>query len=116
MLSAALSAAARASVKSLAAVWLGYPLVMAGLAARTRAPARGSGESQPAPGGAPATDSEPMVSVIIATRDDEAAVRSRIADCLRCAYPPEKLDVVIAVDRRCHDVAARYLSRVPDSA
>jgi cellulose synthase/poly-beta-1,6-N-acetylglucosamine synthase-like glycosyltransferase len=116
MLSSALSVAARGSVTSLAAVWLGYPLIMAGLAARTRAPARASGDTEPAPDSEPAGSSEPMVSVIIATRDDEAAVRSRIADCLRCAYPPEKLDVVVAVDRRCHDAAARYLSRVPDSA
>ena len=32
-----LSSAARTSAKSLAAVWLGYPLVMAGLAAAQRA-------------------------------------------------------------------------------
>jgi cellulose synthase/poly-beta-1,6-N-acetylglucosamine synthase-like glycosyltransferase len=105
-----LTSAARASLKSLLAVWIGYPVVMAGLAAGKRAPARRTSDAEPA------SDIEPTVSVIIATRDDEATVRSRIADCLRSTYPPEKLEVVVAVDRRCHDVAARYLSRIPDSA
>jgi biofilm PGA synthesis N-glycosyltransferase PgaC len=110
-----LTSAARASVKSLLAVWFGYPLVMAGLAAGKRAPDRESGGTEPTSDAHAANDGDPTVSVVIATRDDEGVVRSRIADCLRCAYPADKLDVVVAVDRRCRDVAARYLSRVPDS-
>ena len=117
-----LSSAARASAKSLAAVWLGYPLVMAALATAKRALARESAETEMATSGdghggrEPIGDGEPTVSVIIATRDDEAFVRSRIADCLRCVYPPDKLEIVVAIDRRCRrDLAVRYLSRVPDS-
>jgi cellulose synthase/poly-beta-1,6-N-acetylglucosamine synthase-like glycosyltransferase len=110
-----LTSAARASVNSLLAVWFGYPLVMAGLAARKRAAAPPSAGTEPAfawPNG-----TEPTVSVIIATRDDEPVVRTRIADCLRSSYAPEKLEVVVAFDRQCAKVtAARLLSRVATSA
>jgi cellulose synthase/poly-beta-1,6-N-acetylglucosamine synthase-like glycosyltransferase len=112
-----LTSAASTSAKSLFAVWLGYPLVMAGLAAGKRALTTDEVDQQPGSSSDPAEDTEPSVSVIVATRDDEALVRSRIADCLRCTYPPDKLEVVVAVDRRCdRDLAVRYLSRVPGSA
>jgi cellulose synthase/poly-beta-1,6-N-acetylglucosamine synthase-like glycosyltransferase len=110
-----LTSAARASAKSLLAVWLGYPLVLAGLAAASRAPNGESTDPEPAGDLQVRGDGEPTVSVVIATRDDEGVVRSRIGDCLRCAYPPDKLEVVVAVDRRCREVAGRYLSRVADS-
>jgi cellulose synthase/poly-beta-1,6-N-acetylglucosamine synthase-like glycosyltransferase len=110
-----LTAAARASFKSLLAVWFGYPLVMAALAANKRAASRRSSGAEPAAPGP--TDTEPTVSIIIATRDEEPAVRARIADCLRSSYPPDKLEVVAAVDRRCSEAAAtRLLSRVAASA
>jgi cellulose synthase/poly-beta-1,6-N-acetylglucosamine synthase-like glycosyltransferase len=110
-----LTSAARASIKSLLAVWIGYPLVMAGLAAAKRAPNGASSGGKPESDTQLGDDVEPPVSVIIATRDDEPTVRSRIADCLRCSYPTDKLEVVVGVDRRCRD-AARYLTRVQDSA
>jgi cellulose synthase/poly-beta-1,6-N-acetylglucosamine synthase-like glycosyltransferase len=110
-----LSPIARVSFKSLLAVWFGYPLAMAGLAARKRAaalPSLGAEPGVPSPG-----DTNPTVSVIIATRDDEAAVRARIADCLRSSYAADKLEVVVAVDRGClKAVATRLLSRVGASA
>jgi cellulose synthase/poly-beta-1,6-N-acetylglucosamine synthase-like glycosyltransferase len=110
-----LTPVARASLKSLLAVWFGYPLVMAGLAARKRAEVLPSSGTEPLI--LPPTDSEPTVSVIVATRDEEPAVRSRIADCLRSSYAPDKLEVIVGVDRRCPErVATRYLSRVAASA
>jgi glycosyl transferase family 2 len=111
-----LSSAARASVKSLAAVSVGYPLVIDGLAARIRPPMGCSSNTEPTRDTEPASDAEPPVSVIIATCNDEAAVRIRIADCLRCADAPGKLEVIVAVDRRCPAAAARYLTRLSDSA
>jgi cellulose synthase/poly-beta-1,6-N-acetylglucosamine synthase-like glycosyltransferase len=109
-----LTSAARASFRSLLAVWFGYPLVMAGLAARRREPGVSSTGTEPPI--VPSRDTEPTVSVILATRDEEPAVRSRVADCFRSSYAADKLDVVVAVDRRCPDaVAARYLSRLPAS-
>jgi poly-beta-1,6-N-acetyl-D-glucosamine synthase len=110
-----LTSAARSSIKSLVAVWFGYPLVMGGLAAATRTLAREPDGDGPPAERDPTADGEPMISVIIATRDDEAAVRSRIADCLRCVYPADKLEVVVAVDHRGCDQAERYLTRVGDS-
>ena len=104
-----------ASIRSLLAVWFGYPLVMAGLAARRRG--GGPSPTDDGPAALPEKALEPMVSVILATRDDEVAVRSRIADCLRSNYPAEKLEVVVGVDRRCPEaIAARYVSRVATSA
>jgi cellulose synthase/poly-beta-1,6-N-acetylglucosamine synthase-like glycosyltransferase len=112
-----LTSAARASFKSLLAVWFGYPLIMAGLAARKRVPAPEASDIEPASDADGRGDGEPTISVIIATRDDEAVVRSRIADCLRSSYAPEKLEVVVALDRHCAEAAAtRLLSRVAASA
>ncbi len=110
-----LTSAARVSFRSLLAVWFGYPLIMATLAANKRTAAlRSAGPEPTVPS---PTDAEPTVSVIIATRDDEPAVRARIADCLRSSYNPDKLEVVVAVDRRCPEAAAtRWLSRVAASA
>lgn len=74
------------SFASLLVVWVAYPLMMGALAKR-----RHSTLAQP---GA----TEPTVSIIIATRDYETAIRHRLDDCLS-SYDPEKLDCVIAVDR-----------------
>lgn len=86
-----LSFIALLSFAGLVAVWVIYPLVMAGLAAllaRRRAIA------------AIVDASEPTVSVILATRDDVEATRRRIADCLQTSYDPTKVEVVVAVDRQ----------------
>lgn len=86
-----LSFVALMSLAGLLAVWVIYPLVIAGLAAlvaRRRAVA------------AIVDASEPTVSVIIATRDDVEATRRRIADCLLTSYDPAKLEVVVGVDRK----------------
>jgi cellulose synthase/poly-beta-1,6-N-acetylglucosamine synthase-like glycosyltransferase len=90
------------SFGSLLAVWVIYPLVMAALAARRR----------PLP--VPTNYAAPIVSVVIATRDDAHATRSRIADCARYEYDPAKLEVVVAVDRQCGRVLARDLSVAGD--
>src|SRR5262245_11578441 len=41
---------------------------------------------------------EPTVSVVVATRDDEATVTRKIADCAALDYPPAKLEIVISID------------------
>ena len=66
-------------------VWVGYPLIIAGLAALRR-------------DGAPATDDLPPVTVVVATRDDPAVVRQRVADVLAGDYPADRLDVVVGLD------------------
>ena len=70
----------------LAGIWLGYPLVVAALARLRRAP---FGAVHAAP---------PRVTAIVATREGTAAVRARVADLLRTAYPLDRLDVVVGVD------------------
>lgn len=70
------------------AIWIGYPLVIAALAGR------GSG-ALPV-GRSPATR---QVSVIIATRDEPAMVRARVADIQAGDYPRDLLEVVVGTDR-----------------
>jgi biofilm PGA synthesis N-glycosyltransferase PgaC len=79
------------SLASLLVVWVVYPLVMsllASIAARRSQRIDLTGVDAP------------TVSIIIATRDDGAAVRGRVEDCARYSYDPKKLDVVVAIDRR----------------
>ena len=80
------------SVVTLVAVWLLYPLVMgarAGWARRRHRPV----VSRPEPvAGA--------VSIVVATRDEPAAVRARVEDCLRAANAPAQLEVVVAFDAK----------------
>lgn len=69
-------------------IWFGYPLVVAALAAMVK---RGSGW---------AVDELPPVSVILATVDPADVVRARVEDLLASDYPADKLEVVVALDRR----------------
>jgi poly-beta-1,6-N-acetyl-D-glucosamine synthase len=77
--------AALLSLASILAVWVLYPAVVA-LVSKFVHRDRWS------------TSYEPFVSVIIATRDDPAAVEARVADCLAADYDPARLEVIIAVD------------------
>ncbi len=83
-----LEAAARVSAFALIAVWVGYPAVIALLAAIPRKRR------------APYEDDHPRVSIVIATRDDASAIGSRVEDCLSQEYEPDKLQVVVALDAR----------------
>jgi cellulose synthase/poly-beta-1,6-N-acetylglucosamine synthase-like glycosyltransferase len=93
-----LSLIALVSLAFLLVVWVIYPLVMAALAMRRSATT------------APSTAPDSTVSIIIATRDYEAVIRDRLADCAACAYEREKLDVVIAIDRLSVGANAHELS------
>jgi cellulose synthase/poly-beta-1,6-N-acetylglucosamine synthase-like glycosyltransferase len=82
--------AAAVSAVTLVAVWLLYPLVMgarAGWARRWRPPV----VSRPEP-------IARAVSIVVATRDEPAAVRARVEDCLRATNAPARLEVVVAFD------------------
>lgn len=70
----------------LALIWVGYPLVMRGLAALRRAPA----PSDPA--------DWPRISVVVASRDTAADLRARLADVLAGDYPPDRIEVIAALD------------------
>ncbi len=81
-----LSVLALASAWTLGAVWIGYPMVVALLAALRRTAA-------PTP-----ADEHPRVSVVLATREDVDSVRARVRDILATDYDASRLEVVVAVD------------------
>lgn len=74
------------SAVALAIIWVVYPLVIAAVAALRTARAT----THP---GAPT-----QVSVIIASADDAAAIRARVADVLAAHYPADLLNTVVALD------------------
>lgn len=69
----------------LAVPWLLYPALIE-VVASFRSP-------EPVP-----DDHRPSVTVVLATRDEPRAVRRRVTDLLRTSYPPDRLDIVVAVD------------------
>jgi cellulose synthase/poly-beta-1,6-N-acetylglucosamine synthase-like glycosyltransferase len=73
------------SLAAILAIWFGYPLAIAALAA-LRPPRRALPHDLP------------TVTVVIATRDDPAVVRSRVADALAANYPADKLTAVVGLD------------------
>ncbi len=77
---------ALASVIGLILVWVVYPAVVSVLAAIRRRPAQSDAE-------------QPMVSVVIATREPEEAILERVDNCLRTRYPGDRLEVVVAYAR-----------------
>ena len=72
----------------LVATWVGYPLVVWVLA-RARGPRPRSLE----PANGPLS-----VTVVLASRETDEAIGERVADLLRAHYPPERLNVVVAID------------------
>lgn len=89
----ALDFAAYVSAVTLVTVWLLYPLVMGAMAGLSRRRVRRAGVRLE-----PAARS---VSVVIATRDDPAAVCARVEDCLKATNVPAPIEVIVALDRRC---------------
>jgi cellulose synthase/poly-beta-1,6-N-acetylglucosamine synthase-like glycosyltransferase len=85
---------------AIAGIWFGYPLGLALVAAvRGR---RGNGHASPTS----ASRRTPNVTVVIATREPASVVRARVADALAVEYPPESLEVVVAVDAQHPDLAS----------
>lgn len=68
-------------------VWLLYPAAI-GLVAAMRPHL-----------GAPAPAEWPSISIVVATREPEAAVRNRIANLLETEYPTDRIEIVVAYDR-----------------
>ena len=94
---------------AIGAIWFGYPLGLAlvvGLRGR-----RGNGHASPTS----ASRRPPNVTVVIATREPASVVRARVADALAVEYPPESLEVVVAVDAQ-HPELARELAGLPARA
>jgi cellulose synthase/poly-beta-1,6-N-acetylglucosamine synthase-like glycosyltransferase len=66
---------------------IGYPLVLAALARLRRAGAV-----------APAPDTPPTVSLIVAAYDEAAVIARKVANALALDYPRDRLEVVVASD------------------
>lgn len=81
--------------------YIGYPLLLHFIALRTP---RRPHYPQPAP---------PMVAVVIPAYNEEAVIAAKIRNVLFCAYPPERLQVVVVVDGASDATAARA-ARVSD--
>jgi cellulose synthase/poly-beta-1,6-N-acetylglucosamine synthase-like glycosyltransferase len=78
---------ALASIAALAAIWAGYPLVIAALAAiRVRENVQ------------PTNGCYPRVSVVIATREAAEAVVVRVLDLMRTDYPHDRIEIIVARD------------------
>jgi cellulose synthase/poly-beta-1,6-N-acetylglucosamine synthase-like glycosyltransferase len=71
---------------AIAYTWIGYPLLVLALRVlrRSRRPRAESPRSR--------------LTVVLATRDDDAAIRDRVADISRTAYPCDLIEVVVGLD------------------
>ena len=94
-----LSLAALVSLSCILAVWAVYPAVVGLVAALTR---RDESPDDRTPA------SLPRVTAVVATRADAVAVRERVDDLLRSAYPASLLDVVVAYDARTSEPMAAW--------
>lgn len=72
--------------------WLVYPLAVVALARLVGRPPEARALETRTP------DDLPAVSYILATRDGADVVQARVADFLAQAYPPDRVEVVVAVD------------------
>ena len=89
MLPAAITSAAL--ITALLLIWLGYPALIAALAAiRGRRPV---GEE-----GAAVVGPMPTLSAVVASADDADAIRARVANLLDTDYPAHLLEVIVAID------------------
>lgn len=76
-----------AGLALLAVTWVGYPLAIALAASRRRpVPAREAGSAMP------------RVTAVLATREADPVIASRVTDLLQSDYPAHLLNVVVAID------------------
>ncbi len=88
-------------------VYAGYPALLAlGVFARKRTGAR-------ADAAIPANDALPLVSVIVAAHNEEAAIETKILNVLASDYPRQQLEILIGSDGssdRTEEIVRRYQS------
>jgi len=101
-----LAALALLSAGGLLAVWIVYPLVIAGFAVAIR---QSGGATRRAQRGTPPSS----VSLILATRDDPHAVRARVLDCLAAASAVPSCEIIVAIDARAASTARADLALGP---
>jgi cellulose synthase/poly-beta-1,6-N-acetylglucosamine synthase-like glycosyltransferase len=74
------------SAFALAAIWGGYPLVVRALGGLRR---RRDGAS---------TGPTPSITVVLASSDEQSAIRARVANLFDTDYPADRIQVVVALD------------------
>ena len=92
------------AVLLLLVVWLGYPVAIALMSSRRQRDR------------ASAALVAPTVSVVVATRDDEDVVRSRVLDALRTDFDPSKVEVIVGLDAHSASAAAGIVTADVDPA
>ena len=80
-------------------VWIVYPLLIGCLAARCRDASRARCGEPPL-----------SVSIILATRDDAATIRARVADCLAAARDPSRCEVIVGLDAAAEAIDANAVA------
>lgn len=97
-----LGIAALVSAVSIVLVWVVYPAGMAVLAKLSRSsPARVAADPR-------------SVSVVLATREDFAAIRSRVENLLQSDFDPAKLEIVVAIDPRHADLLVHEVAELDE--
>lgn len=74
------------ALAALVCIWAVYPVIIGALTWRH------GGRTPVAPAG------RPRVSVVIATRDDPAAIQQRVEDCRQARYPADAIEIIVALD------------------
>jgi cellulose synthase/poly-beta-1,6-N-acetylglucosamine synthase-like glycosyltransferase len=74
-----------ACLSSVAYVYIGYPLVLAAWSRLAPKPIRRAAW-------------EPSVSIVIAAHNERDTIATKIDNCLRLDYPPDKLEIIISLD------------------
>jgi cellulose synthase/poly-beta-1,6-N-acetylglucosamine synthase-like glycosyltransferase len=93
----------------IAYTYAGYPLLLWLLAKLTR---RQAETSQPAP--TAGTDELPTVTLLIAAYNEETSLAAKLANSLQLAYPPDRLQILVAADGSDDGtvaIAARYAAQ-----
>ncbi len=67
-------------------IWAGYPVLL-WLLGRLVVPPDPKGQAD-----------QPMVSIIIAAYNEEQRIRTKLENCQRFVYPPEKIEILVASD------------------
>ncbi len=91
------------SAAFVAYVYIGYPALLF-LCARVVRASRGGGEPRDA-GGCNSSAALPIVSIVIAARNEGARLSARIANLLSLEYPADKREIVVVSDGSTDDTA-----------
>jgi cellulose synthase/poly-beta-1,6-N-acetylglucosamine synthase-like glycosyltransferase len=94
-------------------VYAGYPLLLRAWAALARRRRERAGEPQKIPR-PPVLRPRPRVSIVVAARNEAAALPGRIENLLSLEYPPDRREIIVVSDGSTDDTAAVLAAYSPD--